>query len=92
MAAAASTTLRKYAVVTGASPSSIGYLAAKRLAGKPHNFTVILACRNQSKGEQARNAILEDDPNNGVVYLHLDLASRRSIRQFVKELHELDDG
>jgi protochlorophyllide reductase len=82
----------KYAVVTGASPSSIGFLAAKKLAGDPHNFKVILACRSSAKGQAAQEAILEEYPDGQAVFLPLDLASRASIREFVKQLRALDDG
>ena len=43
----------RYAVITGCSTSSIGFLAAKKLCGPPHNFRVIIGCRNEQKGIQA---------------------------------------
>ena len=74
--------MTKYAIVTGASPSSIGFIAANKLASSEQGgYTVILACRNA----QHQNAAV-------AVYLHLDLASFASIHQFVKEVHELDEG
>ena len=86
--------MTKYAIVTGASPSSIGFVAAKKLAASEQGgYTVILACRNAQKGQAAEALIRAEHPNAAVaVYLHLDLASFASIHQFVKEVHELDDG
>jgi len=84
--------LVKYAVVTGASPSSIGFLAAQKLARAPHNFKVILACRNPDKGQAAQETIQNEQPASQAVFLPLDLASRQSIAEFVEKLHALDDG
>ena len=80
--------------MTGASPSSIGFIAAKKLASSEHGgYTVILACRNAQKGKAAEALIRAEHQNAAVaVYLHLDLASFASIHQFVQEVHELDEG
>ncbi|KAL3909043.1 MAG: hypothetical protein SGARI_002791, partial [Bacillariaceae sp.] len=82
----------KYAIVTGASPSSIGFLAAKSLASAEHGFKVILACRSEEKGKEAERLIKTEIPSSQVVYTHLDLASFASIRKFVDDVHALDDG
>ena len=82
----------KYAIVTGASPSSIGFLAAKRLASPEFGYKVILACRSDSKGNEAKQLIESAHPTSQVVYIHLDLASFDSIRKFVNDVHALDGG
>ena len=82
----------KYAIVTGASPSSIGFLAAKKLASPKFNFKVILACRDESKGNDALQRIRSEFPSCQAAYIHLDLASFASIHKFVDNIHALDDG
>ena len=84
--------MMKYAIVTGASPSSIGFLAAKSLASAEHGFKVILACRNEEKGKEAERLIAAENPSSQAVYMQLDLASFASIRTFVDNVHALDDG
>lgn len=73
----------RIAVITGSS-SGIGYETAKELAR--HKATVILACRNLEKAEQARSHILTDIPDAKVEFIQLDLASLKSIRQAANEI------
>lgn len=82
----------KYAIVTGASPSSIGFLAAKKLASPDFGYKVILACRSSHKGEEAKELIRSAHPSSKIEYIHLDLSSFDSIRKFVDDVHALDDG
>ena len=79
----------KYAIVTGCSKTSIGFLSSKMLAAKPHNFTVILGCRNELKGKEAEEEIKREVPGSNVVYKKLDLASFQSIRDFVEQVNEI---
>jgi protochlorophyllide reductase len=81
----------RYAIVTGASPSSIGFLAAKKLAAPDLGFKVILACRDEEKGKKAQRLIETEIPSSHALYMHLDLASFVSIQKFVDEVHKLDD-
>jgi NAD(P)-dependent dehydrogenase (short-subunit alcohol dehydrogenase family) len=69
------------AIVTGAN-SGLGYETSLALARK--NATVVLACRNLDKGEQAKQAILEHVPNAKLEVRSLDLASLASIRRFAE--------
>lgn len=62
----------KRVLVTGAN-SGIGFEAAQALAGK--GAEVILACRNQSKGEAALAAIRQTYPSSQVSLMSLDLSS-----------------
>lgn len=82
----------KYAIVTGASPSSIGFLAAKKLASPEFGYKVILACRNSDKGHETEGLIRSAYPSSEVVYVYLDLASFESIRKFVEIVRAMDDG
>lgn len=82
----------KYAIVTGASPSSIGFLAAKKLAAMSSDLKVILACRSEDKGKEAERLLAEQVPSGQSLYMPLDLASFDSIRKFVDDVHQLDDG
>ncbi|KAG2548141.1 hypothetical protein PVAP13_9KG148400 [Panicum virgatum] len=80
-------TLRKgTAVITGAS-SGLGLATAKALAetGKWH---VIMACRDFLKASRAATAAGMDKGSYTIV--HLDLASLDSVRQFVKNVRQLE--
>ncbi|XP_062201350.1 protochlorophyllide reductase B, chloroplastic [Phragmites australis] len=80
-------TLRKgTAVITGAS-SGLGLATAKALAetGKWH---VIMACRDFLKASRAAKAAGMDKDSFTIV--HLDLASLDSVRQFVKNVRQLE--
>ena len=69
-------------IVTGSS-SGIGYEAAKVLAHK--NAKVIIAVRNQEKGEKAVQKIKAQNQNADVKVMLLDLASLKSIRSFADD-------
>jgi len=70
---------KKTVIITGAS-SGLGLAAAKELAlgGEWH---VIMACRDFSKAEKAAKA--NEFPEDNYTVLHLDLASKNSVRRFV---------
>lgn len=80
----------KYAIVTGCSKSSIGFLSSKILAAEPYGFTVILGCRNERKGKEAEDEIRRHVPGSSVMYKKLDLGDFDSIHTFVKEVNQLD--
>jgi NAD(P)-dependent dehydrogenase (short-subunit alcohol dehydrogenase family) len=70
----------KVTIVTGAN-SGIGYEMARALARK--NATVILACRNEAKGEAAVRQIGQEFPEAKAELSQLDLADLASVRRFV---------
>jgi hypothetical protein len=70
------------AVVTGAN-SGIGFETARALA--EHGATVILACRDVTRGEAAAARISGPGP---VAVQHLDLGSLASVRAAASEIHE----
>src|SRR5271154_1732448 len=74
-------------LITGAN-SGIGYMAALKLARK--DAKVLLACRDQPRGEAAIKRILSDSPGADVELVVLDLASLDSVREVAAR--ELDKG
>jgi retinol dehydrogenase-12 len=74
--------MKKTAIVTGAN-TGMGKETARELARL--GMKVIMACRNREKGEAARKEIVAETGNQDVQVMLLDLASRDSIRGFVRE-------
>ena len=73
----------KIAIVTGAN-SGIGYITALEIAKT--GATVVLVCRNQTKGEQARNRITQLSKNPSVFLKIADLSSQKEIRKLAEEI------
>uniref|UniRef100_A0A8D0CJY9 Dehydrogenase/reductase (SDR family) member 13a, duplicate 3 n=1 Tax=Scleropages formosus TaxID=113540 RepID=A0A8D0CJY9_SCLFO len=71
----------KTIIVTGGN-AGIGKTTAVDLARR--GARVILACRNKQRAEAAVCDIVKESGNNQVVYMHLDLASLRSVRSFTE--------
>jgi NAD(P)-dependent dehydrogenase (short-subunit alcohol dehydrogenase family) len=79
----------RVAVVTGAN-SGLGLAAAGALAKA--GATVVLACRNTEKGEEAMESIRAGSPNAAVELESLDLASLDSIRAFAERFGKAHGG
>jgi NAD(P)-dependent dehydrogenase (short-subunit alcohol dehydrogenase family) len=75
----------KLAVITGGN-SGIGYEAARALAAK--GARVILAVRNQAKGQQAADAIRRAHPGASAEVMALDLGDLASVRRFAQEFRQ----
>ena len=72
----------RVAIVTGSS-SGIGYEAARVLANK--NAEVIIAVRNQIKGDAAVHKIKVQNQDANVKVMLLDLANLKSIKRFADD-------
>ncbi len=68
-------------IVTGAN-SGLGYETSLALAEK--NATVIMACRNMSKGQDALNQVKAKVPHATVELMQLDLGSLASVNVFAE--------
>jgi NAD(P)-dependent dehydrogenase (short-subunit alcohol dehydrogenase family) len=75
----------RVAIVTG-SNSGIGFEAAKALAGK--GATVILAVRNETKGQGALDLIREKYPQAALEMRLLDLADLHSVWEFSDQIRQ----
>ncbi len=73
---------RRVAIVTGAN-SGLGYETVLALAQK--NATVIMACRNLSKGAEARDKIVQQVPHAQLDLMALNLGDLESVRTFVED-------
>jgi len=71
----------KVVIVTGAS-SGLGYETAKVLASK--NATVIVAVRNEVKGNAAVEKIKAGNPNADIQVMLVDLANLESVHKFAE--------
>ena len=69
----------KTVIITGAN-SGLGFETARKVAQRD-GFRVILACRNSTKAEAAREAIVADTAGNVAIGL-LDTSSLASVRAF----------
>ncbi|MEU3334597.1 oxidoreductase [Streptomyces sp. NPDC002144] len=69
----------RVAVVTGAN-SGIGYATARELARK--GARVVLACRSERRGGEARERLLSEVPGTKAELARLDLGDLSSVREF----------
>ena len=74
----------KLAIVTGGN-TGIGYYTALGLAKS--DFTVVLACRSESKGTKAVDSIVSESGNDKIHFIKLDLTDFKSISEFVSTLN-----
>jgi NAD(P)-dependent dehydrogenase (short-subunit alcohol dehydrogenase family) len=79
----------RLAVVTGAN-SGLGLVTARELARS--GARTLVACRNLTKGEEARRAIEVRAPAADVEVRELDLASLESVRAFAQTLRAEHDS
>jgi NAD(P)-dependent dehydrogenase (short-subunit alcohol dehydrogenase family) len=77
--------MKKIAIVTGAN-SGLGFETTKALSSQ--DYTIIMACRNLEKAENAKATILATNPNAILEILHLDLGDLDSIKNFASLFSE----
>ncbi|MGW0417614.1 oxidoreductase [Streptomyces sp. NPDC003015] len=73
----------RVAVVTGAN-SGIGYVTARELARR--GARVVLACRSERRGTEARDRLLGEVPGADVEFARLDLGDLACVRRFAADL------
>ena len=78
----------KTVIVTGAN-TGVGRETALDLARK--GARVIMACRNLEKAHEAAEKIKTTTGNQNVIVKELNLASLKSVRNFVEEVHQSED-
>jgi NAD(P)-dependent dehydrogenase (short-subunit alcohol dehydrogenase family) len=76
-------------VVTGAN-SGLGLVSARELAR--HGASVVLACRNTAKGDQALRAIQAVAPDAQLELAQLDLGDLESVAAFAEGFRASHDG
>ncbi|XP_022094699.1 retinol dehydrogenase 14-like isoform X3 [Acanthaster planci] len=74
----------KVCIITGAN-GGVGLKATEKYAAA--GYEVIMACRDQTKAEDAISGIKRASPDAKLAFMKLDLASLKSVRQFVDEFH-----
>ena len=72
----------KICIVTGAN-SGIGKITALELAKL--GVTVVMLCRDKSRGEEAQSEIKTESENESIDLMLADLSSQQSIRQFASD-------
>ncbi|SDG16062.1 NAD(P)-dependent dehydrogenase, short-chain alcohol dehydrogenase family [Sinosporangium album] len=79
----------KTAIVTGAS-SGLGMITAGELARR--GASVVLACRDVAKGNEAAARMRAAAPDSRIKVLRLNLADLHSVREFADTMHERCTG
>jgi light-dependent protochlorophyllide reductase len=72
----------KSVIITGAN-SGLGFECAKTILNANKGWHVIMACRNATTAETAKEKLIDVTGNKEISVLELDLASLQSIRNFV---------
>lgn len=73
--------MKKQTVIITGGNSGLGYQVAQNIA-MDHQYTVIIACRNQAKAQAAVTTLKNDTANSEIFAMTLDLSSFASIRAF----------
>ncbi|KAL3489186.1 hypothetical protein BJX62DRAFT_209717 [Aspergillus germanicus] len=90
VAAALSQSIReKNVIITGASPGSLAFEAAKSIAAKQPGLLVLTA-RNESLLQQTKDAILSDVADIVIKLVTYDLSKQETIRKGVTEIKGLN--
>lgn len=79
----------KTVIITGAN-SGLGFECTKAIAGAKKGWHIVMACRNISKAEEAKQKIIQFTEHSALSVIELDLASLQSVRNFVKKFTVTD--
>ncbi|XP_038063943.1 retinol dehydrogenase 12-like [Patiria miniata] len=74
----------KVCIITGAN-RGVGLKATEKYAAA--GYEVIMACRDETKAQQAIKLIKGTNSDAKLTFMKLDLASLKSVRQFVEDFH-----
>ncbi len=74
--------MKKTILITGGN-TGLGYQCARSLLATEPNVHLVLACRNRASAEAAAERLRSERPGASVEVLDLDLASLKSVREFV---------
>jgi light-dependent protochlorophyllide reductase len=80
-------TINKSVIITGAN-SGLGFECAKTIASANQGWHIIIACRNLTKAEEAKQQLISASQNDQISVLELDLASLQSVRNFVAKFRQ----
>ncbi|XP_018791888.1 PREDICTED: retinol dehydrogenase 12-like [Bactrocera latifrons] len=81
------TAMGKVVIITGAN-TGIGKETARELAKR--GATIYMACRDMEKCEKARQELIKDTCNKNIFGMKLDLASLKSIKDFVDNFKKIE--
>lgn len=76
---------KKICIITGAN-AGIGREATSQIAGK--GYHVVMACRNEKRGQEALKSLLEKDCSLSVELMLVDMSLQNSIRNFARAFKE----
>ncbi|GAT17944.1 SDR family NAD(P)-dependent oxidoreductase [Secundilactobacillus silagei] len=81
--------MTKTVIITGAN-SGLGFETTKQIAEKGIEYQLIMACRNMTKAQAAKQEILKDIPDANITCLELDTSSLAKVRAFVDAFKQLN--
>lgn len=74
---------KRICIITGAN-AGIGREAAVQIAGK--GYHIILACRNETRGNEALESLLGKDSNHSAELMIVDMGLKSSVKTFADEV------
>ena len=78
-------TMAKIAIVTGAN-KGIGFEIARLLAASPKDFHIVVACRNEERGQAAVSRLQREFPKRSFEFGQVDLGSVKTVDSFAEQM------